>query len=189
MILLGMLIAVIFYLGYIWFGHLVYKSPTSWSLTGFSTLPVILLTLNFLTNGFGEEIAFRAYFQDRLIQRHGTWVGVTLASSSFVLVHLLIFPFSITEILAGILLAGIFGILYVRTGSIYLIGTMHAMFNLLPRLFDQWSSDLGLLVIHGLGLLILILIMGRWGLSPGVISETFRRLRITGKRFPKRIEV
>ncbi len=158
---LGLALALILYRGYFWVGSFFNQAAFIWSPTRLNAATITLMSLNFVTNGFGEETAFRAYFQDRLIQRHGLWVGIALASSSFVLLHLLIYRYSGLFLIASILLAAVYGILYVWTGSIYLVGTMHAVFNLVPKLLVQWPPDLGLLVVHGLVLLVVILI-SRW---------------------------
>jgi membrane protease YdiL (CAAX protease family) len=157
---LGVVLALILYAGTFWVGRFFNETAFSWSPARLNTITVALVSLNFLTNGFGEETAFRAYFQDRLIQRHGLWVGIALASGSFVLLHLLIYRYSGRFLIASILLAAVYGILYVWTGSVYLVGTMHAVFNLAPRLLDQRPPGIGLLVVHGLGLLAVILIFG-----------------------------
>jgi membrane protease YdiL (CAAX protease family) len=162
LVLLGIILALGLYFGYFWVGGFFSQTSFSWSPTKLSILAIFLMSLDFITNGFGEETAFRAYFQSRLIQRHGTWIGIVLASSSFVLLHLLIYQYSGLVLIASILLAAIYGVLYVWTGSIYLIGTMHAAFNLTPRLLDQWPPDIGLLIVNGLGLLIVILLYLRF---------------------------
>jgi hypothetical protein len=82
---------------------------------------------------------------------------VHLSSSLFVLLHLLITRYSGVVLIASILLTAIYGILYAWTGSVYLVGTMHAVFNLAPRLLDQWPPDVGLLAVHSIGLVIVII--------------------------------
>jgi membrane protease YdiL (CAAX protease family) len=158
----GILLALSLYFGYFWFGSLFNQTSFSWSPAEIPDLTAFLISLNFLTNGYGEETAFRAYFQDRLIQRHGLWTGIILASSSFVLLHLLLYRYSGLALVGSILLAGIYGVFYVWTGSIYLIGTMHAVFNLAPRLFGQWHPDIGLLFVHSLVLLIVLVFFVRF---------------------------
>ena len=160
LILLGIMLGLVLYFGYFWFGSLVAQPSFSWAPEKMGWLALVLLVLNFITNGFGEESAFRAYFQDRLVEKHGIWLGVALASSAFVLLHLLIAPFSPLVLVASILLAAMYGILFLWAGSIFLVGTMHTVFNLMPRLLDQWPSDLGLLLGNGLGLIVVLLLVG-----------------------------
>jgi membrane protease YdiL (CAAX protease family) len=158
LILLGIILGLVLYFGYFLFGSLVGQPSFNWAPEKMGWLALILLALNFITNGFGEESAFRAYFQDRLVDKHGMWLGVALASSAFVLLHLLIAPFSPLVLIASILLAAMYGILFLWTGSIYLVGTMHTIFNVMPRLLDQWPSDLGLLLGNGLGLIVILVL-------------------------------
>jgi membrane protease YdiL (CAAX protease family) len=162
LVLLAIILALGLYFGYFGVGGFFSQTSFSWSPEKLSILAILLMSLDFITNGFGEETAFRAYFQSRLIQRHGIWIGIALASSSFVLLHLLIYQYSGPVLIASVLLAAIYGVLYVWIGSIYLIGTMHALFNLVPRLLDQWPPDSGLLIVNGLGLLIVILLYLRF---------------------------
>ena len=81
-------------------------------------------------------------------------LSIILASTSFVLLHLVVARFTVIALLAGILLACLFGILYVWTDSIFLVGAFHTALNLAPRLFGPWPSDISLLIGHSLALLI-----------------------------------
>jgi len=67
---------------------------------------------------------------------------VALTSVCFVLLHLLV--------------SRIYGILYLWTGSVLPVGTVRAVFNLAPRLLNQWPAVTGLPVAYSLGLLALI---------------------------------
>jgi membrane protease YdiL (CAAX protease family) len=154
LIILGFILGLIMYYGCFAVGSIFNQSPFAWSPAKLEILPVILVSLDMLANGFGEETAFRAYWQRLLVDRHGMWVGIILASASFVLLHLLIARFTVIALLASILLACLYGILYVWTDSIFLVGTMHTIFNLAPRLLGQWPSDIGLLIVNSLALAI-----------------------------------
>jgi membrane protease YdiL (CAAX protease family) len=151
---LGLVIGLLMYFGYLGIGSLPGETEWVWSPENDSWLPLTLIFLNILVNGFGEETAFRAYLQRAFIHRHGLWWGIGLTSVIFVTLHLLLYDFSILVLAAGILLSGMFGLLTVWTGSIFLSGTMHVIFNLAPRLSGLWPSDLSLLIINGLGFLI-----------------------------------
>ena len=159
--LLGAALATAMFLGYIWVGTVVNRTTTPWSWTSPRTSSVALTTLNFVTNGFGEETAFRAYMQERLVQRHGLWDGIALTSVCFVLLHALVSKISGLALLACVMLAAMYGMLFFWTRSVYLVGTMHAIFNLAPRLLNQWPTDAGLLLVHSLGLMTLIVAF-RW---------------------------
>ena len=154
------------YFGYFAVNSILDQSPIAWSPMKLGILPLILVSLDMLTNGFGEETAFRAYWQRLLVDRHGLGFGIILASTSFVLLHLLIARLTVTALLAGILLACVFGILYVWTDSIFLVGAMHTTLNLAPRLLGPWPSDSSLLIVNGLVLIIVVLLYRRAGIVP-----------------------
>jgi membrane protease YdiL (CAAX protease family) len=162
LITLGIALGLMMYFGYSVIDRIFDQSPIAWSPTKLGTLPIILVSLDMLVNGFGEETAFRAYWQRLLINRHGMWLGILLASASFVLLHLLIAPFTVIALLASILLACLYGILFVWSGSVFLVGTMHVVFNLTPRLLDQWPSDNSLLIVNSLALLIAVILYLRF---------------------------
>jgi len=155
---LGVALAGMMHVGYVWVGRVLSGSSIARSPGPLRAVAVALAALNFIVNGFGEETAFRAYVQDRLIRRHGLWDGVALTSVSFVLLHLLISRICGLALLSSVLLAATYGILYVWTRSVYLVGTMHAVFNLAPRLLNQWPTDAGLLVVHALTLAAVIVL-------------------------------
>ncbi len=119
---LGFLLGLIMYFGYFTAGSVFGQSTFTWSPVRLAILPFILVSLDTLANGFSEETAFRAYWQRLLVDRHGLWFGIILASASFVLLHLLITRLMVIALLAGILLACLFGFLYVWTDSIFLVG-------------------------------------------------------------------
>lgn len=158
---LGFVFGLLMYFMYIGIGSLLDQTHWTWSPEKLGVIPIILMLLNFLANGFGEETAFRAYLQDRLINRHGLWLGIAIASVLFVVLHLLIYQITGVALAANVLLAGLYGILYVWTGSVYLVGMMHTVFNLAPRLLDLWPSDMSLLVVNALAFLIIVVLFIR----------------------------
>ncbi|MFN2146107.1 MAG: hypothetical protein ACK2T7_12205, partial [Anaerolineales bacterium] len=76
--------------------------------------------------------------------------------------HLLVAQFTVITIIAGISIACLFGILYVWTESVYLVGAMHATLNLAPRLLGQWPSDVSLLIVNSLTLAIAVILYFRF---------------------------
>ena len=144
----GMMLGFVLYLGYIFLEGLLSQHAIEISFTSIGLLSTILLALNFLTNGFGEESAFRAYLQQRVIERYGLWIGIAFSSTVFILLHLIIYRIEILELLAGVILAAIFGILYVWSKSVLLVGTMHFIFNIIQTLSLQWPSDQSLLIVN-----------------------------------------
>jgi len=157
----GVLLGLVMYLGYLGVGTLFEENSLVWSLKKLGILPFLLIFFNLLINGFGEETAFRAYFQTRLVNRHGLWLGIALASITFILLHLIIYPFTGMVIVAGIFLAGFFGILYIWTGSVIMVGIMHTIFNLAPRVLGNWPSDLSLLIVNALAFLLAAVLFSR----------------------------
>lgn len=158
LIILGFILGLIMYFGCFAVGSIFDQLPFAWSPPKLGILPIILVSLDMLANGFGEETAFRAYWQRLLVDRHGLWFGILLASASFVSLHLLITRFTGIALLASILLACLYGILYVWTRSVFLVGTMHTIFNLAPRLLGQWPSDTSLLIVNSLALAIAVIL-------------------------------
>lgn len=155
---IGFCLGLLMYLGYFVIGTVFDYPPFVWSPVKLAALPLILVVIDLLVNGFGEEAAFRAYWQKLLVERHGLWFGIFLASISFILLHLVIANFTIIELAAGTMLAFTFGILYIWTRSIFLVGAMHTTLNLSSRLLGPWPSDSRLLIVNGLSLLIVIIL-------------------------------
>ena len=95
--------------------------------------------------GIHEEFFFRGIVQNLIVRRIGVVWGVVLTTTFFTLWHIGVTPdsgFNYTLIaLAGLAL----GIIYVKTGSIALVATLHALDDVLgslPPWFD-WNPGLG----------------------------------------------
>jgi uncharacterized protein len=164
LVALGFLFGLIKYFSYFAVGSVFGQSSFRWSSEKSSIFLLVLVSLDMLANGFGEEAAFRAYWQRLIVDRHGLWVGIILASASFVLLHLLIARFTVMALLASIMLAGLYGILYIWTESIFFVASMHTIFNLASRIFGQWPSDISLVIINSfvlIGVIIMYLRIGR----------------------------
>ena len=159
---LGLVFGLLMYFGYLGISILLDQTQWTWFPEKQGVVPIILMLLNFLVNGFGEETAFRAYLQDRLINRHGLWPGIAVASVLFMVLHLLIYQITGIALAANILLAGLYGILYVWTGSIFPVGIMHAVFNLAPRLLNLWPSDMSLLIVNAVSLMVVAILFLRY---------------------------
>jgi membrane protease YdiL (CAAX protease family) len=154
----GILLGLVIYFSYFAVEGASGQSSLPWSPVKMAVLPLILISLDMLANGFGEEAAFRAYWQRLLVDRHGLWFGIILASVSFVLLHLLVAHFTVIALLAGIFLACLLGILYVWSDSIFLVGALHTTLNLAPRLLGTWPSDISLLVVNGFTLAVAVIL-------------------------------
>ena len=156
LVLTGIVLAAALYVGYGCVDSLLHSTRISWTLSGLHPITAALTALNFIANAYGEETAFRAYLQDRLVGRHGLWYGVALTSVGFVLLHLFVSRISGLALLASVMISAVYGILYLQTQSVYLVGTMHAVFNIAPRLLHQWPTDESLLIVHALALFVAI---------------------------------
>lgn len=152
----GIIIAFLIYFTQLFLG--IFLGSLTFSLKErFNDLIISSVFLTVILNifiGFGEEAAFRAYLQTRMIKLYGTLFGIILTSIIFTLTHLLVMELSLVEILAGILLYISFGILYYCTQSLYLVGIIHAVLNILLQILDLTPGDMETLIVHSLFLLV-----------------------------------
>lgn len=139
-----------------------------------------------LANNLWEEVTWMGFVQARLQARHGPLLAVLLTAPLFLLQHVTLQTGSAGE-LARFLLLGMAVMLpfrallawvYNRTGSLFLVGLLHAAGNataggagfgpgLLPRLYPgQGTESLHVLASAALGLAVLALTRGRLGAGP-----------------------
>jgi membrane protease YdiL (CAAX protease family) len=116
-----------------------------------------------LTVNLWEETAWMGFVQARLQARHGAWVAVILTAALFALQHLPIVLESGAFVLLPVLFAlmipfrALQGWLYNRTGSLFIVGLLHAVGDatgsggfgagLLPRLYPDNAGDASFLSI------------------------------------------
>lgn len=91
---------------------------------------LLLAALLAFASGFGEEIAFRGYLQSRIAERYNRAAAVIIVAVLFALSYPVAgvsnpLLYSLTAILVGIL----FGVLYVRTGSLWMGIALHSIWN------------------------------------------------------------
>lgn len=122
---------------------------------------VLFIVLNYISNGFGEEIAFRAFLQDRLIAHFKPGMGVVLTALCFVPLHLLTQQMSLTTLISGLLLWFAMGALYYCTRSLFLVGTLHATLNTLPILFNIQVNSMASLIVHALAIMVVLVLLRR----------------------------
>lgn len=108
-------------------------------LHGFArSLSLPALALLSLAAGVGEEVLFRGFVQTGLVALAGPWVGVIAAALLFGLVHYLSLVYFIMATLLGLVL----GLAYEITGSLLLVVTWHAVYDLaalvLLARFPHW---------------------------------------------------
>ncbi|MBU6996956.1 MAG: CPBP family intramembrane metalloprotease [Theionarchaea archaeon] len=125
-----------------------------------SIVPVAVLagTTGAMLNSFWQEIAFRGYLQTRFVESYGAIIGIPAVAVSFVLLHLLFHPLSPLEILTGIILFLLVGLLYHMTGSLFLVGALHGTLNYIPLLLEEWSQPLDRAIVYGLALGVVLLL-------------------------------
>ena len=96
--------------------------------------PSLIAAILLVWIGPAEEIFWRGYVQRSLADRWGSWKGYFLASLIYALVH--IWSFNFMLVMAA-LVAGLFwGMLYVRTGSIWPGIISHALWDV--AIFILW---------------------------------------------------
>jgi membrane protease YdiL (CAAX protease family) len=110
-----------------------------------------------MLDSFWQEIAFRGYLQTRFVESYGAMIGIPVVAVSFVLLHLLVSPLSLLEVLTGCILFLLVGLMYHMTGSLYLVGALHGTLNYIPALLETWSQPSDRAVVYGLALGLAIL--------------------------------
>lgn len=95
----------------------------------YSPLQYALLCVGWVIQGAEEEIMLRGYFMPSLSARLPMWAAVLISSLFFSLMHLLNTGFTLLAFL-NILLIGIaFGLVAIRTNSIFTCCALHSVWN------------------------------------------------------------
>jgi membrane protease YdiL (CAAX protease family) len=96
--------------------------------------PDLIATVLVVWIGPAEEIFWRGYIQKSFADRWGSWKGYILASLIYALVHVWAFNFML---IMAALVAGLFwGLLFVRTGSLWPGIISHALWDV--AIFILW---------------------------------------------------
>lgn len=136
MILIGILIATVFVVMSIIMNVLFWEGTFDLlkvQITGnFGT--IVLTIVAAIALAFSQELVFRSYLQDRMIDKLGVGGGVMLTSILFVVCNVIFRIMPAIELLSGIFLYILIGYLYYRLRSLYLVGSIHAMVILYPAL-------------------------------------------------------
>lgn len=171
MILLGALIALLIYFGYILTRRLV--KPTEIAQIPIRigvSIPIFFHKLFlFLIMGFGEEIVFRGYIQTRGVKQLGATWGILLTAVIFVLLHQVFYSLSLITILSGMLLWFAIGLLFLFSKSLYLSITFHGVMNTLMNTLDSTFDDTDSLIMHAFLFFCVIVF--------GIITKKFQILR------------
>jgi hypothetical protein len=155
---------------------------------------LLQLVLTSVPNNWWEEVAWTGFAQARLQERHGSATRAALvAGPLFALQHISLAAaagWPVGAVMLGLLIVLMIpfrfltGWTYNRTGSLFLVGLVHAMGNavaggsgfgagVLPRLYPDQSQLVGLLHLVAfalIGLVVLAATRGRLG-SSGVVRR------------------
>ena len=125
------------------------ETPMTPNITSIAVLMGITAAM---LDSFWQEIVFRGYLQTRFVENYGAIIGIPVVAVFFVLIHLLVNSLLPIEVLTGIILFLLVGLLYHLTKSIFLVGALHGTLNYIPRLLETWSQPLNRAVVYGLAL-------------------------------------
>jgi membrane protease YdiL (CAAX protease family) len=121
-------------------------------ISSIATAAVLTGVTTTMLDSFWQEIAFRGYLQTRFVESYGAEIGIPVVAVSFSLIHLVVRPLSPLEVLTGVILFLLVGLLYYMTGSLYLVGALHGTLNYIPVLLETWSQPLDRAIVYGLAL-------------------------------------
>jgi membrane protease YdiL (CAAX protease family) len=129
---------------------------------------LMAVALGFFTGAFHEEIRFRGYYQGAGSNELTPLAGFLLALIPFSLGHYYAQPgWSLVQVLATVIPAIVYGLLYHATRSLIVVMTAHTLTNVLPIfrvLLNEVtrSRSVTLSALVALALLCLLLIILRW---------------------------
>jgi membrane protease YdiL (CAAX protease family)/SAM-dependent methyltransferase len=112
-----------------------------------------------------EEVAFRMglftglkkLFDKKLPSRWSLGLATVLSSAVFMTAHFPMHGFGLVGVTVWFTLGALFALMYHRTKSLAVVGTMHATYNLLDGLFMTLFGELGLPELAVVGLLLGVL--------------------------------
>jgi len=130
----GALLYAVFYVGYSVLRSFVEVGASNVYIFRLES-PTIFIASSLVLTSFCEEYFWRAYVQRRLTASHGEKTGVLATTLAYALIHA---PTMNAPLILAAFIAGLFwGILYQRTGSLWLVVASHLawtelIFVLLP---------------------------------------------------------
>ena len=130
----GALLYALFYVGYTVLRSFVEGGASNVYLFRLES-PDIFIASSLVITSFCEEYFWRAYVQRRLITRNGVTTGIAVTTLAYALIHA---PTMNAPLVLAASIAGLFwGVLYQRTGSLWLVTASHLawtelIFVLLP---------------------------------------------------------
>ena len=172
---LGVLLGVALYVAPLLLGRILglatFSTPELISRLDVQTC--VLAFVGFVPNGFGEELGFRVYFQTRLVEKLGASWGIVIGSVVFTLTHLLMRSLSLVQLASGVCLYIVVGLLYHRSQSLFLVGTVHGVLNVLPQVFDLWPPDVAGAIINAVAVLLTIAVAYPRTKTRNAVSESW----------------
>ena len=136
---------------------------------------LVLLILIAFANGLWQELAFRGFLQKRLTRTYGPAIGIFLCALFFTLLHGLVREIGVVEVILGTMLFSLVGVLFLVTDSIVICTAVHATGNFYLRSFGANDLDVpaqeSRLLTFGVGLLIVLLVVGRRLTLPGTKDQ------------------
>lgn len=128
----------------------------------FSANGVFILILVALANAFWQEVVFRGYFQKRLIDTYGILAGIVICAFLFSIIHVFAGDIKLIEIIIGIVLFTLVGVIYFLTNSIIFVTAIHAAGNFFLRSFstnELYIPEHGYrLVVYSIVLIIILIL-------------------------------
>jgi membrane protease YdiL (CAAX protease family) len=133
-LVVGALLYSLFYMGYSVLRSFLEAGVSNVYLFRLES-PAAIIASTLILTSFCEEYFWRAYVQRRLTASHGSTVGVLAATLAYALIHA---PTMNAPLILAAFIAGLFwGIIYQKTGSLWLVVASHLawtelIFVLLP---------------------------------------------------------
>ena len=97
----------------------------------FSNCKLIDLVIIAFFAGVGEELFFRGWLQNVLINKSGVLLGILITSAIFGLLHYLSTAYAIYAFITGIYL----GVIYQVSGNLYIVMAIHAVYDFIALVY------------------------------------------------------
>ena len=128
----GALLYALFYVGFLMLRSFLEVGASDVYLFRLES-PTIIIASSLILTSFCEEYFWRAYVQRGLTLSHGSLTGLLATALAYALIHV---PTMNSPLIAAALIAGLFwGILYQRTGSLWLVVASHLVWTELIFVF------------------------------------------------------
>ena len=128
----GIILYAFFYVGYSVLKSLLEGGASNVYLFRIES-PAIFIASSLVVTSFCEEYFWRAYVQRRLIKSNGVTTGIAVTTLAYALIHA---PTMNAPLVLAASIAGLFwGVLYQRTGSLWLVAASHLVWTELIFVF------------------------------------------------------